>query len=115
VLDRDVLVPERRHLLLGALEGAHEGLGGADLRLVRAADGGQAGDRFAGAPHDRGQIGADLAKDGRRQSLVLLEHRNQQVRRGDLGVALLGRQPLGGGDGLLGLDGESISLHLRVV
>ena len=67
----------------------------------------------AGA-HGR-RVVAEPLQDRDDDALVLLEQRGEQVRRGDLGVGVLGGEPLGGGHRLLRLDGEAIRLHASMV
>ena len=112
VLGGDVLVAEPGHLLLRPLEGPHECLRGAQVGLGIAAQAGQALDRVERALADRGDVGAELLEHRHDQAVLLVEQREQEVRRSDLGVAVLGGEPLGGGDGLLGLDRETVRLHL---
>ena len=57
-------------------------------------------------------IDAEALQDRNDDALVLLEQGEKQVGRGDLGVRVLRGEPLRGGHGLLGLDCESIRLHL---
>jgi hypothetical protein len=115
VLDGDELVTERGHLILGSLEDADEALGGADVLRGVTADLRQAGEAPASALRDRRDVGGELAKDGGNEALLLLEHGDEEVYGGDLRVAGIGREPLRGGDRLLGLCRESICLHRRSV
>ena len=64
-----------------------------------------------GAAPDALRIGAGALQDRNDDAALLLEQREQQVRRGYLGVAARAGEPLRRGKRLLGLDGESISLH----
>ena len=50
----------------------------------------QAVDRAADLAADGGRVGADLAQDGADDALLLVEQREQQVRRRGLGVAPVG-------------------------
>jgi hypothetical protein len=61
---------------------------------------------------DPARPGAKLVEDGGDDTGVLLEQDGEQVLGGHLGVGPLLGQLAGGCDGLLGLDGESISLHV---
>ena len=79
--------------------------------FVVAADRRQRRDGLAGALGDRGDVGGELAQRRGREPVLLLEQRDQQVRRGDLGVAGPGGELLRGRDRLLGLDRESVCLH----
>ena len=112
MLGREVRVAKSRHLTLGAAEHGDEGGGGGGLGSVDAArERRQAADRVLGTgEHGRG-VGADLLQDGDDEALMVTEKRRQQVRRGDFGIAALPGEPLGGADGLLGLDCEAIRLH----
>ena len=111
VFGRDVLVAQRGHLLLGTLEGANEGLRGPDLGLRFAADRGQAGDRRERALADRAQIRVELLEHRHHEAVLLVQQREEEVRRADLRVSILGGKPLRAGHGLLGLDREAIRLH----
>ncbi len=111
VADGDVLVAERGHLLLGALQHGDEALGGTRLGRLAAADGRQGRDGAPGTLVDRGDVGRQLAQGGRGESVLLLECCQQQVLRRHLGVAVLAGEPMGGGDRLLGFDRESVRLH----
>jgi hypothetical protein len=111
VLDRDELVAERGHLLLGPLEDANEPLRRPELRLGVAAQRRQVGDRGPGALGDRADVGGELAQDRGDEAVLLLEDGDEEVRRADLGVARLRRELLRGGDRLLGPDREPVRLH----
>jgi hypothetical protein len=113
MLGRDVLVRERGHLLLGALQRAHELLRGPDLGLVGAADRRQRRDRLLDRGAQRGQVRPDFLDHGRDEAVLLIQQRRQQVNGRNLGVARFGRDSLRGCNGLLGLYCESIRLHLR--
>ncbi len=110
VLGRDVLVAELGHLALGLLEDADQRRGGSRLRLL-AAHRRQGVGRLVRLRPDRGQVGAELLQDRHDQPVGLVEQGDQQVGRGDLGVAPLRGELLRRGDGFLGLDGEPVRLH----
>ena len=57
-------------------------------------------------------VDAEALQDRHDDALVLLEQGEEKVGRGDLGVRVLRGEPLRGGHGLLGLDRESVWLHL---
>ena len=113
VLGGDVLVLEVAHLVLGVAQDADE--------LARRAGGLAAG----GQRRQRVERGVDLARAARRASApslaehghddaaVLLEQHGEQVLGRHLRVAAALGELAGRGDGLLGLDGESISLHKK--
>ena len=110
VLGGDVLVAERARLLLGAPEDLPGGGVGGGL-LGGAPDGGKLVEGVGGgAPHGHG-VGAGALEDGRDDALGLLEQHGEDVVGGDLRVAARGRQPLGGGERLLGLGGQSVGSH----
>jgi hypothetical protein len=113
VLRGDVLVPERACLLVGAAEQLDRGArhGGRGARV--AGDGRQLVERGVRLRAHRLRIGADLAQHWDDDPLVLLEQREQQVVRRHLGVVARAREPLSGGEGLLGLNCESVSLHKK--
>ena len=85
--------------------------GGAALGRVAAGDGRQVGDQLVDARPDRDRVGAELAEHRRREPVLLLEQRREQVRGRDLGVAVLGGEPLRDLEGLADLGGESVCLH----
>ena len=57
------------------------------------------------------RIGARAPEHRHDDAAVLLEQRDEQMLRSDLGVAARAGEPLRSGKRLLGLDGESICLH----
>ncbi len=115
VADRDVLVAEGRHLLFGALNRRDQRP--PDRRAFAAVagsrDGRQRVDGLVGAGRDLGDVGGELAQRRGGEAILLLEQRDEEVLTEHLRVAALGREPLGGRDGLLRLDRETICLHLR--
>jgi hypothetical protein len=115
VLGRDVLVGELRGLLLGLLQDPDELLRGADVGDRVALQARERLDRLQRPLTGRLRVGAEALEDGDDDALVLLEQGGEEVRRGDLGVGVLGREPLRGGDGLLGLDREAVLLHVAIV
>ena len=109
VLGRDVVVAEASGLGFGQLDGA----AGARIERQRAAldpcPTGQDGRQFAA---ERGQVDAEPAQGLGRDPVIRLEQRGQDVLGVEDGtVESLGRR-LGGDDGLLGLLGEAVELHL---
>ena len=88
VLDRDELVAERRHLLLGALEHADEALRRADLGLLAAHRSAAACRCASGCARrsPRRRRRACAARGG--EPVLLVEQGGEQVRRGDLGLRL---------------------------
>ena len=110
VLGRDVLVTEPPCLGLGTLDDAL----GAGIERERAAlDPGTLGEDRGELAAERGQVDAQPAQRLGGDAVVRLDERAEQV----LGVEDRAVQPLGGllggDDGLLGLLGESIELHVR--
>ena len=109
----DVLVAlAAAHLGLGVAQHAHE--------LARGA-GGLAAPGRRGLGVDRGVGGgahgipadAELVEDAAGQAAVLLEQDGEQMLGGHLRVAARLGERAGGGDGLLGLDGEAVCVHGR--
>ena len=80
-----------------------------------AAQLGQLADRVAGPGARVLRVDAEALQDRHDDALVLFEQGEEEVGRGDLGVRTLGREPLCRRDGLLGLDRESVRLHLRTM
>ena len=113
VLGGDVLVLEAAHLLLALAQDADE--------LARRAGGLAAGgQRWASrraaaltSPRSAPASAPSLAEHGHDDAAVLLEQDGEQVLGGHLRVAAALGELAGRGDGLLGLDGESISLHKK--
>ena len=68
-------------------------------------------ERLVGAAAHPLGIGARAPQHRHDDAAVLLEQRDEQVLRRDLGVAARAGEPLRGGKRLLGLDCESICLH----
>ena len=101
------------HLLLGLAQDADE--------LARRAGGLAAGGqrrhaRRAAAltsPRSGAGVGAELGQHRHDDAAVLLEQHGEQVLGRHLRVAAALGELAGRGDGLLGLDGESISLHKK--
>ena len=110
VLGGDVLVLELAHLALGVAQDADE-LARRAGGLAAGADRRQPVERGVGLRAHRGGVDAELGEHGRDDAAVLLEQHDEQVLGRDLRVArALGEGPRGG-DGLLGLDREPVSLH----
>jgi hypothetical protein len=111
VLGGDVLVTEATGLVVGLVER----LGG------RVARGGHLGDvaaggrnrveRFVGGTPHALRIGAGRAQYGHDDAALLLEQGDEQMLTFELRVAASAGDALGGGERLLGLDGEAIGLH----
>ena len=78
-----------------------------------AGDRGERVERLVGLRAD--PLGVDVRppQHGHDDAAVLLEQRGEQVVRRHLRVAARGGEPLRGCEGLLGLDGEAISLHRK--
>ena len=70
-------------------------------------------ERLVGPPANALGVGARAAQHRHDDAALLLEQGDEQVRGRDLRVAARAGQPLSGGEGLLGLDCESISLHRK--
>src|SRR5205814_6625788 len=89
----------------------------AGLRVEPGRLGGVAGDlrkpveSLVGPPPDGLRIGPCPLNDGNDDPALLLEQGDEQVLRCDLRVPARAGEPLGGCEGLLGLDCESICLH----
>ena len=79
VVGGDVLVAERLHLALGALQDLDEPLGGTDVGSVAPGDRRQLVDPRRGGVLDRYDVGADLPQDRRRETVVLLEDCEEQM------------------------------------
>ena len=62
---------------------------------------------------DGGGVDAELAQYGGHDAIDLLEQDREQMLRRGLGIVSLRGQQLGGGQRLLGLDGEAIWMHER--
>ncbi len=78
-----------------------------------ARDRGQRVGDLVGAAADALGVAAGALEHGDDDAAVLLEQREQQMGGSDLGIAARAGKPLRGGEGLLGLDCESISLHRK--
>ncbi len=110
VLGRDVVVAQATGLRLGALD---DGLGPRVEAERAALDAGTPGQRRGDLAAERGQVDAEATERLGRDAVVGLDEGAEQV----LGVEDRAVQPLrgrlGGDDGLLGLLGEAIELHVR--
>ena len=110
VLGRGVLVAEPPCLGLGTLDDA---LGAGIERQRAALDPGTLGEDRGELAAERGQVDAQPAQRLGGDAVVRLDERAEEV----LGVEDRAVQPLGGllggDDGLLGLLGEAIELHVR--
>ncbi len=107
VLGRDVLVLELAHLLEGSVEHAGE----------RGAGGGLAGAAVCGRLPRELRVRLPLEGGGVRNELrrqLLVEQRQEQVLRVELGMGMAARQLLRGGDRFLRLDGEPREVHQRL-
>ena len=113
VLGRDELVLELAHLLLGVVE--HLGERGRDARLLSgcALDGRLCGEHRLGAGAHVGDRRSGTLDERARQLLV--EQREHEVLRVDLGVAAPAGQLLGGADRFLRLDGQPVEVHVLFV
>ena len=112
VLGGDVLVLETAHLLLALAQDAHE----LARRAGGLAPGGQRRHRVEQGVDLAAQgarVGAELGEHRHDDAAVLLEQHAEQVLGRHLWVAAALGELAGRGDGLLGLDGESISLHKK--
>ena len=112
MLGGDVLVAHRARLVIGAPDdfghraaelGRRRGVAGDDREPVEL---------LVGASANPLGIDAQALEHGHDDAALLLEQREQQVHRSDLGITTPSGQPLGGLDGLLRFDCESISLHI---
>ena len=111
VLGRDVLVAEAAGLALGVLDDLLR----ARVQRQRAAlDAGPPGEDRRELAAERGQVHAEPAERLGRDAVVRLDERGEQV----LGVEHRALEPLGellgGDDGLLGLLGEAVELHVGI-
>ena len=111
VLGGDELVAHRARGLVGVLEHVHEVGAERGRRLGVAGDRGQRVERLVGAAADRLGVGVRAPQHRHDDPAVLLEQREQHVMRRHLRVAARAGEPLGGREGLLGLDCEAIRLH----
>ena len=108
MLGRDEVVLELAHLVLAAVEHAGERgrgtgllLGAADARLWR--------ERCLGLRAQGGYGRAGTLDEG--PGKLLVEQREHEVLRIDLGVPAAPREFAGAGDGLLGFDGQAVEIH----
>ena len=111
VLRGDVLVAERPRLLVGAAEQLDRRGGERRCRRGLAGDRRQRVERLVRARPHRLRVGTDPTQHRDDDAAVLLEQRDQEVAGSHLRVAASGGDPLRGGERLLRLDCESISLH----
>ena len=113
MLGRDELVLELPHLLLGVIE--HLGERGRDARLLSgcALDGRLCGEHRLGAGAHVGDRGSGTLDERPRELLV--QEREHEVLRIDLGVAAPAGQLLGGADSFLRLDGQPVEVHVLVM
>ena len=111
----DVLVAACRGFTFGALDRVDQRLRRTLLRRRVAGDGGQRLDRGEGALAHGREVGADLDEELGREAPVLADQRDEKMGRIELRVALRDGKPLGGCDGLLGLDRESVCLHTGIL
>lgn len=72
---------------------------------------GKEGDRVARLGAGGVGVDAEALQDRHYHAVLLLEQGGEEVRWRDLGVGSVGREPLSGGDSLLGLLREAILLH----
>ena len=111
VLGRAVVVLEPLHLLPGGVEDGLEP--GAHVLPARPADLREAADLGLDVPPDRLRPGAELRQEGADDAILLLDEREQEMLGLELLVTLAIRQPLGGLNRLLGLDGELVEAKRR--
>ncbi len=104
MLRRDVVVLEPAALVVGPVEHARERAG--DVRLLEAALQRRQGREL------RLRLGAQGAPVGEE---LLVEQREQEVVRRDLGVPPPPGELLRRRDGLLSLDGQLVEIHVRSV
>ena len=72
-------------------------------------------DRLARALAQRLGVLAEALEHRDDDAVLLLEQGGEQVRGRDLGVGVLGGEPLRGRHGLLGLDREAVLLHAGMI
>jgi hypothetical protein len=113
VLGRDVLVAHAARLVVGALEQVDQVAAERGRSGGLAGDGGKRVGELVGTTADAIGVAAGALEHRDDDAAVLLEQGEQQMRGGDFGIAPGAGQPLRGGEGLLGLDCESISLHRK--
>ena len=111
VLGRDELVAQAARLGLGALD---DGLGPRVEAERAALDPGAPRERSGDLAAERRQVDAEAAEGLRRDPVIGLDERAEQVLGVEHGALESLRRLLGGDDGLLGLLGESIELHVQV-
>ncbi len=86
VLGGDVLVAERRHLLLGEVHHLEAGAREARLRDGLTADCGESADHGVDGGENGLAVGTDLGQQVRGEGIRLLEQRRDEVGRFDLVV-----------------------------
>ena len=111
VLGRDVLVVELARLALGEAQDVHQLAAGGGLLRARG-DRGELIERAVELFADRLRAGAELAQHRSDHGLGLLEQRHEQVLGLNFGVMASGRHGDGGLQRLLGLDRETVGLHV---
>ena len=111
VADGDVLVAALRHLLLGALQRADEGLRRPEFRQRRRRRARRARQCVADIGSGRGRVHVQPLEGGGRKAVLLLEEGEQKVRGSDLGVPRGTGDALSGGDRLLSVVCESVWSH----
>ena len=111
MLGGEVVVAEVGALRVGRLEHL-VGLG-AERRVLGglAVDLGLAGERLVDAVADDLRRDADPLEDRQHHALGLAHQGGEQVLGGDLGVVLVARQGLRGGEGLSGLAGQLVGVE----
>ena len=109
----DVLVAHPARFVVGALEQFDQPAAQRGRRRRLARDRGEGVEGLVGPPANALGVGPGTAKHRYDDAALLLEQRDEQVRGRDLRIATSTRQPLSGGEGLLRLDCESISLHRK--
>ena len=111
VLHAGEFVFQHRHLALGTIEDCAEFLG--DLGLGCATDFSEFGYRIAEAGFERGNGDAEFFQERLGETIGLLEEREQEMLRCDLGVVVFRGRLEGGIQGLAELDGKFFGSHGR--
>ena len=113
VLCRDELVAHPARLLVGVLKELDQCLAEGRCARVSADRGLRVQSLVGAAAHPLG-VGARPPQHGHDDPALLLEQREQQVLRCDLGISACACEALRGCERLLRLDCESVSLHKKI-